>query len=272
MKKTFGRFIFAAALIALVAGFDTYAQAAGDEAAIKQAAQTMQEGWNKKDGKMFASPFAEKHDYININGLYLPNITRDSNARAHQGLFDGPYKEIDLQLRAAKVKFLSADVAVMHIQGYTHTKAKVEEKRQDIVLTAVLQRTAGKWEVVAFQNTPVVPTPGPPAQQTTSGKPKENIDAVKASPDKFKILLENENVRVVEYTLKPGEKDDWHTHPPKSSYVIAGGKLKIVRENGEELIADEKTGTASWIDYLGKHYAVNIGNTTVTILLTEVKR
>jgi hypothetical protein len=101
MKNNIGRFIFAAMLVALVAGYDTLAQAAGDEAAIKQAAQVMQDGWNKKDGKMFASPFAEKHDYININGLYLPNITRDSNARAHQGLFDGPYKEIDLQLRAA---------------------------------------------------------------------------------------------------------------------------------------------------------------------------
>jgi len=162
MKNELGRVIFAAMLIALVAGYSAYAQAAVDEAAIKQIAQTMQDGWNKKDGKMFASPFAEKHDYININGLYLPNITRDSNARAHQGLFDGPYKEVDLQLRAAKVKFLSADVAVLHIQGHTHAKGKVEEKRQDIVLTAVLQRTAGKWEVVAFQNTPVVPSPDPP--------------------------------------------------------------------------------------------------------------
>lgn len=162
MQKRISRFIFAAMVVALVVGYDAFGQAAGDDAAMKQIVQTMQDGWNRKDGKMFASAFVEKHDYININGLYLPNITRDSNARAHQGLFNGPYKEIDLQLRAAKVKFLSADVAVLHIQGHTHPKGKVDEKRQDIVLTAVLQRTAGKWEVVAFQNTPVVPTPGPP--------------------------------------------------------------------------------------------------------------
>ena len=98
-----------------------------------------------------------------------------------------------------------------------------------------------------------------------------NIDPVKVSPDKFKIIMENEHVRVVQYSLKPGEKDNWHTHPPKSSYVISGGKLKIHLENGDSLLVDEKTGTASWMNYLGKHFAENIGSTVVTILLTEIK-
>jgi len=100
---------------------------------------------------------------------------------------------------------------------------------------------------------------------------KLNIDAVKASPANFKILLENDNVRVIEYSLKPGQKDTPHTHPAKSSYVVSGGKLKVYLENGETIIADEKTGTASWMDYVGKHYVENIGNTTVTIVLTEIK-
>ena len=98
-----------------------------------------------------------------------------------------------------------------------------------------------------------------------------NIDPVKLMPDKFKVLLENEHVRVVEYSLKPGEKDDWHTHPPKSSYVVTGGKLKVHLENGEIIVADEKTGTASWMNYVGKHYVENIGTTTVTIVFTEIK-
>lgn len=98
-----------------------------------------------------------------------------------------------------------------------------------------------------------------------------NIDAVKASPGIFKILLENEHVRVVEYSLKPGEKDEWHTHPAKSSYVLSGGNLKVYLENGETILAAEKAGTASWMDYVGKHYIENIGSTTVAIVLTEIK-
>lgn len=87
--------------------------------------------------------------------------------------------------------------------------------------------------------------------------------------------MENEYVRVLEYSLKPGQKDGQkdtpHTHPAKSSYVVSGGKLKVYLENGETIIADEETGTASWRDYVGKHYVENIGKTTVTIILTEIK-
>ena len=97
------------------------------------------------------------------------------------------------------------------------------------------------------------------------------IDFVESSPDKTKILLENEYVRVIEYTLKPREKDSTHTHPPKTSYVISGGLLRIYPENGKPFDAEEISGNAEWSDKVGKHYVENIGKTTVTILLTEIK-
>lgn len=100
---------------------------------------------------------------------------------------------------------------------------------------------------------------------------KLEIDAIKSSPDNFKLLLENEYVRVIKYSLKPGQKDMPHTHPAKSSYVVSGGKLKVYLDNGQTIIADEETGTASWRDYVGKHFVENIGSTTVTIILTEIK-
>ena len=98
-----------------------------------------------------------------------------------------------------------------------------------------------------------------------------NIDPVKISPGLFKILLENEHVRVVKYSLQPGEKDEWHTHPAKSSYVVNGGKLQVYLKNGQTIFADEKEGTVSWMGYVGEHYVENIGNTTVTIVFTEIK-
>ncbi|MBS1575941.1 MAG: hypothetical protein JST09_11620 [Bacteroidetes bacterium] len=104
-----------------------------------------------------------------------------------------------------------------------------------------------------------------------SAATQPNIDAVKASPGIFKILFENEQVRVIEYSLKPGRKDNWHTHPPKSSYVVTGGQLTVHFENGDSIFADEKAGTASWMDYVGKHYVENTGPSTVTIILTEIK-
>lgn len=97
------------------------------------------------------------------------------------------------------------------------------------------------------------------------------IDFVKISPDKAKIVLENEYVRVIEYSLKPGEKDSPHTHPRKTSYVISGGMLRVYPANEKPFDAEEIKGTTDWADKRGKHYVENIGKTTVTILLTEIK-
>ena len=99
----------------------------------------------------------------------------------------------------------------------------------------------------------------------------DSIDALKASPANFKLLLENEHVRVLEYTLHVGEKDQWHTHPAKSSYVLSGGKLKVYLENSAPFLAEDSTGTAVWMDAVGKHYVENVGTTPVKIILTEVK-
>ena len=104
-----------------------------------------------------------------------------------------------------------------------------------------------------------------------SKKSHLDIDAIQASPANFKILLDNEHVRVLEYTLEPGEKDEWHTHPAKVSYVVSGGKVLVHRGNGETIISEEKTGTASWMNAVGKHYVENTGSTKVKVIITEVK-
>lgn len=102
-------------------------------------------------------------------------------------------------------------------------------------------------------------------------QPPETIDAVLVAPERFKLLLENDYVRVIEYSLAPGEKDTPHTHPPKVSYVISGGKLLIHPKEGEPFVSGEMDGAASWDEERGWHYVENIGETTVHILLVEVK-
>ncbi|MCZ6829532.1 MAG: hypothetical protein O7F73_08090, partial [Gammaproteobacteria bacterium] len=97
------------------------------------------------------------------------------------------------------------------------------------------------------------------------------IDPVAVSPEKFTIILENEHVRVIEYVLAPGQRDEWHTHPPKVSYVLKAGTLRITTKNGTSFLAGEQSGAASWMGSLGPHYAENVGQTTVRVLLIEVK-
>lgn len=98
-----------------------------------------------------------------------------------------------------------------------------------------------------------------------------STDAVVVAPDRFKVLLENEHVRVLEYRLKPGERDPWHTHPAKVSYVAEGGELRIHLADGTSFLSSEVQGHAEWRDALPRHYAENVGSTPVRIILVEVK-
>jgi len=107
--------------------------------------------------------------------------------------------------------------------------------------------------------------PGPTLQADNS------IDALAASPARFKLLLENDEVRVLEYQLLPGQRDEWHTHPPKVSYVVSGGTLRITLKDGSSFDVTETTGTATWMNSLGEHFAENVGPTPVRIVLVEVK-
>jgi quercetin dioxygenase-like cupin family protein len=104
-----------------------------------------------------------------------------------------------------------------------------------------------------------------PCQQST------DIDPVTVSPDKYKVLLENDRVRVVDYSIKPGERDQPHTHPPKVSYVVTGGSLRITLRD-TSFIAADSTGEVAWKGIVPWHYATNVGNTDEHIILFEVKR
>ena len=103
------------------------------------------------------------------------------------------------------------------------------------------------------------------------GQQEASTDAAGVAPDRFKVLLENEHVRVLEYALRPGERDPWHTHPAKVSYVVEGGELRIHLADGTSFLSTEVKGAAEWREALPSHYAENVGRTPVSILLVEVK-
>jgi uncharacterized protein (TIGR02246 family) len=131
------------------------------EAAIRQRVQYMQDGQNARNGELFASAVAQDHDNVAINGTFLPNYTRRDNARIHKWLYDerrssvvGKYGEVEVWLNVAKIRLLTPEVAVVHVRGAFLPKGQPEKKAENII-TAVMQKRQGKWEIVAFHNAPV---------------------------------------------------------------------------------------------------------------------
>ena len=84
------------------------------------------------------------------------------------------------------------------------------------------------------------------------------------------LKLENSRVRVLEATLKPGDKENPHSHPAYVIYVIAGGKFRNHAQDGTVTDGEFKTGDVIYREPV-THWAENIGDTTIRLELVELK-
>ena len=85
------------------------------------------------------------------------------------------------------------------------------------------------------------------------------------------LKLENPRVRVLEATLKPGDKEQTHSHPAYVIYVIEGGKFRNHATDGTVSDGEFKTGDVIYRDAV-THWAENIGDTTIRLVLVELKK
>jgi beta-alanine degradation protein BauB len=99
---------------------------------------------------------------------------------------------------------------------------------------------------------------------------KMNMDPMKVANNVYKLIMENERVRVLDVYFKPGDKAIMHHHPDHVIYVLKGGKAKITSE-GKSDILELKTGQAIFLKEQD-HEAENIGNTDLDLLVVELKR
>ena len=95
-------------------------------------------------------------------------------------------------------------------------------------------------------------------------------DPVTVNARTIVVKLDNPRVRVLDVTLKPGEKEKTHSHPAYVVYVIEGGKVRNHAADGTVAEAEFKPGDVVYRDPL-THWAENIGSTTIRLVLVELK-
>jgi beta-alanine degradation protein BauB len=95
-------------------------------------------------------------------------------------------------------------------------------------------------------------------------------DAVRMAGSVYQKLMENERVRLLKIDLQPEERTVTHFHPDHLLYVLEGGKMAITDTTGNAGIVDLASGDHHWFE-AGKHSIVNIGTTTITGILVELK-
>lgn len=89
-------------------------------------------------------------------------------------------------------------------------------------------------------------------------------------PDKYKIVFENERVRVFDYKDKPGERTKMHHHQAFVLHALSPFKRKLTFDNGKSVIREFAGGETIWSDEQN-HIGENIGATNTHVLIVELK-
>ncbi len=96
-------------------------------------------------------------------------------------------------------------------------------------------------------------------------------DGVKVAPENYKVLLENTRVRVVDFTLKPGQKSPMVSRPNRVIYAITPAIGKLTGSDGKTIAMNRKAGEAWWRD--AESLAVeNTGKTEIHTVVVELKQ
>ncbi len=95
-------------------------------------------------------------------------------------------------------------------------------------------------------------------------------DATKVAPHVYKAVLENDQVRVLEVRMKPGDKTEMHAHPAVVAIMLQGGKARFVQSDGETVEMELSSVEPMYLPSV-EHTTENIGNTEVDGFLIELK-
>jgi hypothetical protein len=94
-------------------------------------------------------------------------------------------------------------------------------------------------------------------------------DPTVTDPELYKVIFENERVRVLEYKDLPGDKTRPHQHPDSVMYTLSSFQRRI-SAGGREVNVDLAAGQVRWLD-AQEHTGQNTGSTDTRTIFIELK-
>lgn len=108
-------------------------------------------------------------------------------------------------------------------------------------------------------------------QPGTSPGTNVTLDPVQVDPKHYKVVLDNNDVRVLRARYGPHEKSVMHEHPAAVIVFMTGGTTKFTMADGASREVDSKAHDAIWEDAT-KHLPENTGDTPVEAIVIELKK
>jgi hypothetical protein len=96
-----------------------------------------------------------------------------------------------------------------------------------------------------------------------------SLDPAVTNPDHYKVIFENERVRVLEYQDHPGEHTTPHAHPDSVMYTLSAFRRRLVSGDVQREV-ELDAGTVGWLP-AQKHHGENIGETATHVIFVELK-
>lgn len=94
-------------------------------------------------------------------------------------------------------------------------------------------------------------------------------DPVETNPGNYRLVFENDRVRVLEYTDSPGHSTTEHHHPD-SVMITASAFHRRLSSNGKTMEVELPAGVARWVP-AQDHAGENIGDTDTHTFFVELK-
>lgn len=97
-----------------------------------------------------------------------------------------------------------------------------------------------------------------------------NDDAVSIAPHLHEVIFENDKMRVLKVTVKPGDKAEMHWHPENINYILKSSKLRFTKPGGSTVDVELTEGQVTSSPE-SSHAVENIGDTEVQTVQVELK-
>jgi hypothetical protein len=96
-----------------------------------------------------------------------------------------------------------------------------------------------------------------------------NDDPVVTNPNLYRVVMENDRVRVLEYRDRPGERTTPHRHPDSVMVTLSGFQRRLVQGDRSAEV-ELQPGLARWLA-AQEHSGENIGQTETHVIFVELK-
>ena len=94
-------------------------------------------------------------------------------------------------------------------------------------------------------------------------------DPVVTNPELYRVIFENERVRVLEYRDQPGDATQPHSHPDTVMYTLTSFARRLTSD-GRQVEVQLPAGQARWVS-AQEHAGENVGESIPHALFIELK-